>query len=103
MQELILILSGFIVGGALVRYLMIKAAQRGLRPHELDPQYWPAVRAVMRHLKAHGTINLSQVEQLLSIRGITAMRYLDQMAHDGLVKLHAHSQKEGGGNFYTIG
>jgi hypothetical protein len=83
MEEILLILAGFMLGGWVVRLLMIGAARR--------------------HLRAHGTVNLSQVEQLLSIRGITAMRYLDQMERDGLLKLHAHAGKVAAGSFYTRG
>ena len=98
---MLLVLAGFMVGGACVRFLMGRAARRHLWPDELDPEYAPAVRAVMRHLRSHGTINLEQVEQLLSIRGVVAMRYLEQMARSGIVKAHAHSQADGGGTFYT--
>lgn len=75
------------------------AHRRYLRPHQLDPQYHPVAKAVLRHLQSHATINLVQSERMLSLRGITVMRYLDQMERDGLVKLHSHNST---GAFYTL-
>jgi DNA-binding IclR family transcriptional regulator len=54
---------------------------------------------VLRHLRSHGTINLSQLERLMDIRGTTALRYLDQMVRDGILKQQGH---RGGDAFYTL-
>lgn len=75
------------------------AYRRSVRPHVLDTDYLPAKRAVVRHLRFHGTINLAQLEHMLDISGVTALRYLDQMVHDGLLRQQGH---RGTGAFYTL-
>lgn len=98
-ETLIFVLSGFLLGGIAVFFITRHALRRHARPHQLDPEYGPSVRGVLRHLNSHATINLVQAEQILSIRGMTAMRYLDQMERDGLIKPHDHP---GAGAFYTL-
>jgi len=91
-------LAGFLLGGLLVRSLMVLAAQRHLRPHLLDEQYAAAKRVVLRHLMHHDTLNLAALERLMDISSVTAQRYLDQLEHDRVVKGHGH---RGAGAFYT--
>ena len=81
-------------------FLVQRSAFRAsVRPHVLDTDYGPAKRAVVRHLRVHGTINLAQLERMLDITGMTALRYLDQMVHDGVLKQQGH---RGAGAFYTL-
>jgi len=91
-------LSGFLLGGLLLRSLMVLAAHRRMRPHLLDEQYGAAKRVVHRHLMHHDTLNLATLERLMDISSMTALRYLDQMVRDGIVKAHGH---RGAGAFYT--
>lgn len=98
MEIIIVALGGFFLGGLAVRVLMMRSHRGLLRPHESDGQYQAGKRATHRHLRVHGTINLQQLERMMDINGITAMRYLDQMARDGLLKLQGHRGK---GAFYT--
>lgn len=92
-------LGGALVGAALMWWVQIIARRHGARPHTLDAQYNPAKRAVVRHLRVHGTINLMQLERMLDITGTTALRYLDQMVHEGALKQQGHRGK---GAFYTL-
>lgn len=99
MQTVIAFLAGVILGGLLVRWFMILSERRVIRPHLLDEQYAAAKRAVQRHLRSHGTLNIAELERMLEVSGTTALRYLDQMVHDGLLKLQKnHTTK---GSFYT--
>lgn len=80
-------------------WVQMVAHRHGSRPHVYDTEYGPAKRAVIRHLRMHGTINLMQLERMLDITGTTSLRYLDQMVHDRIVKLQGHRGK---GAFYTL-
>jgi hypothetical protein len=98
MQIVVAALVGFLMGGLTVRGLTLLAERRMGRAHEQDGQYAAAKRAVSRHLRVHGTLNLQQLERMMDVNGITAMRYLDQMVRDKAVKLQGH---RGAGAFYT--
>ena len=99
MQTLIAFLAGTLAGGIVVRWLMIQSEHRIIRPHLLDEQYVAAKRAVQRYLRTHGTVNLAEVERLLDIKSMTALRYLDQMVHDRILKLQTNRRTKGA--FYT--
>jgi len=99
MQTVFVFLAGFFVGGFVVRWLMIRAEHRIIRPHQLDPHYEPMARAVVRHLQVHGTINAVQATQMLTLTTATAAQHLRQMVRDGLLKLHGHRSA---GEFYTL-
>jgi len=94
----IVFLSGVFVGVAVTWLVQMRAHRAVLRPHVFDTQYEPARRAVLRHLRVHGTLNLQQLERMLDIPGTTALRYLDQMVQDGLLREQGHRGK---GAFYT--
>jgi hypothetical protein len=98
MAMALVLLVGFLMGGLVVRMLMLRAERIQVRPHLLDEQYAACTRAVTRHFKRYDTLNLAQLERLMDIRGLTAMRYLEQLERDRLVKLHGH---RGSGAFYT--
>jgi predicted HTH transcriptional regulator len=98
MQVVIAVLVGFLLGGLTVRGLMFVAHRRMTRPHERDGQYAAAKRAVRRHLRVHGSINLQQLARMMDISGVTALRYLDQMVRDDVLKFQGH---RGAGAFYT--
>lgn len=67
--------------------------------HSFDAQYEPARRAVLRQLRAHGTINLKQLERLLDVSGPTVLGFLDRMVSEGSITQHGH---RGDGAFYTL-
>ena len=96
---MLFVLAGMLIGAAAMWWAQDVARRRTVRPHVLDVEYLPAKRAVVRHLRFHGTINLVQLERMLDISGTTALRYLDQMVHDGLLKQQGH---RGTGAFYTL-
>jgi hypothetical protein len=95
MQSVPLFLSGFLIGGLVVRWLIMGADRRH---RYLSGLYEPALRATLRYLQSHGTINVAQLERLLSVSGVTAMHYLDRMEREGVLKLHGH---RGVAGFYT--
>lgn len=98
-MDLVSLLVGFVAGG-LVIYLVVTASfSRGLRAHHYDEQYHAAVRVVRRHFLRHGTINLAELERLMDITGVTALRYLEQMERDRIVKLQGNRRTKGA--FYT--
>lgn len=99
MQTAIAFLLGMLFGGLLVRWLIILAERRAVRPHLLDERYVAAKLAVQRYVRAHGTLNLAQLERILEIPGMTALRYLDQMVHDGILRLQGNRRTKG--SFYT--
>jgi response regulator of citrate/malate metabolism len=99
MSMVIVGLVGFLLGGLAVRALTMLSEHHSVRAHELDGQYQGAKRAVARHLKVHGTLNLQQLERMMDISGVTALRYLDQMVRDRLLKQQGHRGKKGA--FYT--
>lgn len=81
-----------------MRWVLMRAHRQWLRPHQLDPQYEACVRAVRRHFMAHDTLNIKQLERLLDISGMIALRYLDQLVRDQVLRMHGH---RGVGAFYT--
>jgi hypothetical protein len=93
MQTALIFLGGALIGGMMVRWLMMHHA------HEVDSGYPPAVRAVRRHLGANGTVNVLQAAQLLSIPAERASGYLRQMVRDHQVKFQSHGDTQG---FYTL-
>jgi DNA-binding MarR family transcriptional regulator len=99
MQTVLTFLTGVLLGVLVTWWVLSTAQRRVMRPYLLDGQYQPSRRAVLRHLRSHGTINLSQLERLMDIRGTTALRYLDQMVRDGILKQQGH---RGGDAFYTL-
>lgn len=99
MQTVVIFLVGFLLGGLVVRWVLMLSERRDARAAGLDPQYAPARRALLRYLRAHGTVNLPQAEQMLSLNGVTVLRYLDRMEHEHLVKPQNH---RGTDAFYTL-
>lgn len=92
-------LGGALIGVATMWWVQRVAWRRAVRPHVLDTEYGPAKRAVIHHLRVHGTLNVQQLERMLDIPGTTALRYLDQMVHDGFLRQQGH---RGTGAFYTL-
>lgn len=97
MQLALLFLIGFLAGGVVTYRLIVHALQRS---RAADQNYVPTARAVIKHLRAHGTVNHSQAGRLLSVRVIDAKRYLGQMEKDGILKAHKHGGRD---RFYTLG
>ena len=96
MRLALLFLIGFMAGGIVTYRLIVHALQRD---HATNPNYIPAARAVIKHLRVHGTVNHSQVGQLLSITTTVAKYHLSQMEKDGVLKAHRHSGRD---RFYTL-
>ena len=99
MTTFIVLLGGILIGCLLMWRVMAVAERKALRPHMRDVEYDPAKRAVIVFVRAHGTVNLTQVERMLDLRSMTALRYLEQMVHDGILKQQGH---RGPGTFYTL-
>jgi Fic family protein len=99
MTFVLALLAGVLLGAALMWWVQMAAHRHGARPHTLDTDYAPAKRAVAHHLRTHGTLNLMELERMLGISGVTALRYLDQMVHDRFLKQQGHRGK---GAFYTL-
>ncbi len=100
MNEPLLFLAGFLLGGLAMRYAIMRGARRQPHGSLLESGYAPARRAVMRHIKAHGTVNAAQVGQLLSVQGPVAMWYLHRLEEEGFLKSQRHPGNDGG-TFYT--
>ena len=99
MQMTLPFLAGMLFGILLAWWLLSAAHKNALIAYHAHGQYEPARRAVVRHFHLHGTLNLSQLERMMDISGPTALRYLDQMVHDGLIKQQGH---RGSDAFYTL-
>lgn len=99
MQTAVAFLVGVLVGALVMRWT-ISAGHReaGMRLAHGDEQYLPARRAVARYLHAHGTLNVEQLEQLLSVNGTVALRCLEAMVREGMLQQHERGQ---GKTFYT--
>ena len=80
-------------------WLLSMAHRNALRAYHAHGQYEPARRAVIRHFRVHGTLNLTQLEHMMDISGPTALRYLDQMVEEGLLSQQGH---RGADAFYTL-
>jgi Fic family protein len=99
MQAAIIFLAGFTLGGLVIRRLMMSAQRRSMRTHERDGQYRSATHAALGHMRVRGTLNGAELERMMDIPAVTALRYLDQMVHDGILKAHGHRDHTG---FYTL-
>jgi len=93
------VLLGALLGALLMWLVQLIAQRHSMMPHASESEYLPARRAVIRHLRVHGTINLAQLERMLDVSGVFALKHLDRMVHDGLLKQQGHRSK---GAFYTL-
>ena len=98
LHDIAIFSAGFLVGGLVVRVLVLRAARRFLRPHLMDEHYTAARHAAVKHLAVHGTLNLAQMSRLMDAPEQTVRQYLEQMEHDGFIAPQEH---RGGGRFYT--
>ena len=94
----LIFLLGFLLGGFVVRVLVLRAARRFLNPHEWDEQYTAARKAAARHLHVYGTLNVAQLQHLTDAPKRTVHQHLKHMERDGLIRLQKHRDTEG---FYT--
>ncbi len=99
MQTVLPFLVGILLGILVTWWLLGMAHRNALRAYNAHGQYEPARRAVVRHFRAHGTLNVTQLERMMDIGGPTALRYLDQMVRDGLLAQQGH---RGADAFYTL-
>jgi DNA-binding IclR family transcriptional regulator len=97
-DQLIVFLGGFVVGGLAMRLVMVRAQRAWMRPHQFDEQYRAARRVVQRHFMNHDTLNVRQLQRLMDINIMTAQRYLEQLTRERLVREHGHAPS---GAFYT--
>ena len=99
MTSVTYVFLGMLLGALLMWLVQLIAQRHATIPHASESDYTPARRAVIRHLRAHGTINLEQLERMLDISAVFALRHLDRMVADGLLKRQGHRSK---GAFYTL-
>jgi len=99
MQMVLPFLLGILFGILATWWLLSAAHRNALQAYNAHGQYEPARRAVVRHFRAHGTLNLTQLERMMDIGGTTALRYLDQMVKEGLLAQQGH---RGADAFYTL-
>ncbi|HXK36720.1 MAG TPA: hypothetical protein VJ553_04020 [Candidatus Paceibacterota bacterium] len=97
-RDSIIFLLGFLLGGLVVRVLVLRAARKFLRPRMLSEQYMAARQAAARHLAVHGTLNVAQLERLTEMPPAVLQEYLDRMEREGHIMLHGHRES---GRFYT--
>lgn len=97
-RDLAIFLIGFLLGGLIVRLLVLHAARRFLRPHLRNEHSIAARRAAMQYLGVHGTLNCAQMSRLMDVPEPVARRHLEQMARDGFIAAQGHRGAE---RFYT--
>lgn len=97
--ELLYFLGGILLGGLLVRSLVVLSGRRAARSHHAGQHYLPAARAIRRHLQTHGTVNIAQAAHMLSLSHSVTALYLSHMQRDGLISFQKH---KGSGGFYTL-
>lgn len=68
--------------------------RRYLREHQMTLH-----RAVTTHFQSHGTLNLAQMIRLVDAPNDLAVRYLERLEHDGVLRRHGHRQSP---VFYTL-
>jgi len=98
MRDAVIFFGGFLVGALIVRWLVMRAARKFLRPQMMSEQYMAARKAAARHLAVHGTLNAAQLERLTEMPSAAVQEYLDRMERDGHITLHGHQES---GRFYT--
>jgi uncharacterized oligopeptide transporter (OPT) family protein len=98
MQVAVAFLVGVLVGALVMRWVMHAGQREAGMPSAHDEHYLPARRAVARYLHAHGTLNVAQLEQLLSVNGTVALRCLEAMVREGMLQ---HHERGPGKTFYT--
>jgi|OM-RGC.v1.030636274 predicted ArsR family transcriptional regulator len=99
MDPLLIFLGGFFLGGLAVYIVSAHGERQAMLRHLAGDQYPAAKRAVIRYLRTHGTLTVQQLERLMEINGVTALRFLDRMSQENLVKAQGHrGQRE---SFYT--
>lgn len=96
----ILFLFGVLVGATCMWWVQLAAQSHATRVQPFDTEYLPARRVVLRALRAQDTLNLKQLERLLDVTGPVALRYLDAMVTEGILKLQGHRGSDGA--FYTL-
>ena len=92
-------LFGFLIGALCMWWVQILARTNARHGEVFASGYEPAKRVVKRALRVQGTLNIWQLERMLDVSGPVALRYLDQMVTDGILKQQGH---RGHGAFYTL-
>ncbi len=90
MLEAAIFLSGFLVGGLVVRQLIARAERRAYFRHA---HYEPAARVAVKYASEHGTINHVQLARLIGITPETAGKHLEQMAREDRLRRHRASPR----------
>lgn len=98
MEIVIIFLAGMLVGGLIVRHLVIMAHRRIFGMSGWQQRSLQARQAAATHFQTQGTLHQKDMERMLGVQPITALRLLDQLEVDGLVRAHRHS---GADVFYT--
>jgi predicted ArsR family transcriptional regulator len=89
-MQAVSMLFGMLFGGLIVRRAMLRRKDR---------RDAPATRAILEHLRAQGTANRIQLQQVLDTDPMTVLRHVDRMHGQGLIKRHGHA---GSATFYTL-
>lgn len=99
MQSVLLFLSGMLLGALLSRWAMLAAHRDASLLHIPPERYAPARRAAVQHVRAHGTVNIKQLELMLCLNKAAVLECADCMVRDGTLRRHGH---RGEGEFYTL-
>ncbi len=96
---LLVFVMGVLLGTLVTRWVASMGRRHAERPYIHDSQYLPAQRAVARHLRFHGTVNVQELARMMDINLVTSLQYLEQMVAHGLIRRQGHRGK---GSFYTL-
>ena len=99
MYEVYGALIGFLCGGLLIRWLMLRPKRQREHLTQSDPHFESAKRAIVQHVRTHGSANLASVRVLLELPESIAVQYLEHLEQEGYIKAHRHQEN---GAFYTL-
>ncbi len=90
-------LAGVVVGALLARWAILSAFRHARARAAADEVYMGARTVAVRHLERHGTLNAEELRRLTDANRLVAMRWLDRLVRDGVIRAHTHR----GGVMYT--
>ncbi|HTP56747.1 MAG TPA: hypothetical protein VMJ72_00510 [Candidatus Paceibacterota bacterium] len=90
-------IAGMLVGGLVVRWMVLAAMRRALTRGRTDELYTSVRNAAVRHLETNGTLNAEQLTRLADTNRPMAVRWLDRMTRERIIRAHTH----GTGTFFT--
>ncbi|HUO75652.1 MAG TPA: hypothetical protein VMU12_01930 [Candidatus Paceibacterota bacterium] len=90
-------IGGVLVGAFIMRWAVLASVRRAVRREESDEAYASVRTAALRHINVNGTLNIPQFRRLTDASYPIAIRWLDRMVDENVVRVHSH----GKGVFYT--